>query len=360
MKHLPMIAVFVISALTGYVASLTGVPLAWVLGSLVPTALGSIFGVDVFAPKSGRKLGQLIVGTTIGLSLTVAAVEMIATWFPVMLLTALVSILATALLCVPYSRASRVDVPTAFFSLTPGGLAEMARTGEKEGAQREAVAFSQTIRVTLLVCILPSLLLNFGIDGGLPQLSDRTVLPLHQLGFVFAFAGLCVFLVRFTGANNTWMIGGLLGAGILGASGLIEGRVPYVLFALGQFMIGISIGARFKRESLVQLPRVCIMSALFIVFMTAMLFGYALLVHFTTGLDLSSMALSVSPGGLAEMALTAQVLHLNTALVTSFHVVRSFIINAYSPQFYRLFRKIGLFDRVEKVLDKTIGPRRPQ
>ncbi|RUM96490.1 AbrB family transcriptional regulator [Pseudaminobacter arsenicus] len=360
MKHLPAIAVFVVSALTGYVASLSGVPLAWVLGSLVPTALGSIFGVDVFAPKRGRKLGQLIVGTSIGLSLTVAAVGMIATWFPVMLLTALVSILATALLCVPFSRVSRVNIPTAFFSLTPGGLAEMARTGAKEGAQREAVAFSQTIRVTLLVCILPSLLLNFGIDGGLPQNSERSLLSLDQLGIVFAVAALCVYLVRFTGANNTWMIGGLLGAGIVAASGMVEGRVPYAIFAFGQFMIGISIGARFKRESLVQLPRICLMSALFVACMTTMLFGYAVLVHLVTGLDLSGMTLSASPGGLAEMALTAQVLHLNTALITSFHVVRSFIINAYSPQFYHLFRKIGLFDKMEALLDRMVGPRRQQ
>jgi membrane AbrB-like protein len=358
MKHLPVIAVFVISGLTAFAASRTGVPLAWVLGALVPTALGSIMGVDVFAPKRGRKLGQFIVGASIGLSLTVAAVEMIVTWFPVMLLTAFVSILATALLCVPFSRAGRVNIATAFFSLTPGGLAEMARTGAKEGAQSEAVAFSQTIRVALLVCILPSLLLNFGIDGGLPQVSDRSILSIGQLGLVFAFAGVCVFLVRFTGANNTWMIGGLLGAGIVAASGLVEGKVPYALFALGQFMIGISIGARFKRENLVQLPRVCVMSALFIVGMTVMLFGYGVLVHLATGLDLSSLALSTSPGGLAEMALTAQVLHLNTALVTTFHVTRSFLINAYSPQFYHLFRRIGLFDGMEKVMDRTIGPRR--
>lgn len=360
MKHLPAFAVFAISALTGYVASLSGVPLAWVLGSLVPTALGSILGVEVFAPKRGRKLGQLIVGTSIGLSLTVAAVGMIATWFPIMLLTSLVSILVTALLCVPFSRVSRVNIPTAFFSLTPGGLAEMARTGAKEGAQREAVAFSQTIRVTLLVCVLPSLLLTFGIDGGLPQLSDRSVLPIEKLSLVFAASFLCVYLVRFTGANNTWMIGGLLGSGLLAASGLIEGKVPYALFAFGQFMIGISIGARFKRESLIHLPRVCATAALFVIGMTTMLFGYAVLVHVATGIDLSSMTLAASPGGLAEMALTAQVLHLNTALITSFHVVRSFIINAYSPQFYHLFRKIGLFAKMENLLDRIIGPRKPQ
>ncbi len=206
MKHLPALAVLAISGLTALAASWAGIPLAWVLGALVPTAVGSVLGVDVFAPRLGRKVGQLIVGTSIGLSLTMAALEMIVIWFPFMLLTAVVSILATALLCVPFSRAARVNLATGFFALTPGGLAEMARTGAKEGAQSEAVAFSQTIRVALLVCILPSLLLNFGIDGGLPQLSARSILPPGELAIVFAVAGLCVFLVRFTGANNTMRI----------------------------------------------------------------------------------------------------------------------------------------------------------
>ncbi|MGB3417814.1 MAG: AbrB family transcriptional regulator [Mesorhizobium sp.] len=358
MKHLPALAVLAISGLTALAASWAGIPLAWVLGALVPTAVGSVLGVDVFAPRLGRKVGQLIVGTSIGLSLTMAALEMIVIWFPFMLLTAVVSILATALLCVPFSRFARVNLATGFFSLTPGGLAEMARTGAKEGAQSEAVAFSQTIRVALLVCILPSLLLNFGIDGGLPQLSARSILPPGELAIVFAVAGLCVFLVRFTGANNTWMIGGLLGAGIVAASGLVEGKVPYAFFALGQFLIGLSIGSRFERDNLMRLPRVCLMSTLFIVVMTTMLFGYGVLIHVATGLDLSSLALSTSPGGLAEMTLTAQALHLNTALVTSFHVVRSFIINAYSPQFYRMFRRIGLFDGAERLMDRLFGPRR--
>jgi len=44
-----------------------------------------------------------------------------------------------------------------------------------------------------------------------------------------------------------------------------------------------------------------------------------------TGLDLASAALATSPGGFAERAVTAQVLHLSVGLVTAFHVVRAFV-----------------------------------
>lgn len=352
MHCLPAVAVIFISAVCGYLASVWNAPLAWVLGPMVPTAIASMLGIKVIAPRRGRKLGQLMVGVTIGLSLTTAAVELILTWFPLMLLTALTSMFVTGLLCVPFSRASRVDVATAFFSLTPGGLAEMATTGEKEGAQKDAVAMTQTIRVALLVCILPWLLKNYGIDGGIHASAGRLLLSPSALALVFACAASTALLFRSTGAGNPWMIGGLIGAGTLASFGLVDGHIPFPLFALGQFLIGIAIGAGFKRDYLVKLPRICAMAVIFIMAMTLLLFVYAASMHVMTGMDLSSAALAVSPGGLAEMALTAQLLHLNVGLVTAFHVVRSFLVNAFSQHFYRFFKRIGLFDKVGKIFDR--------
>jgi membrane AbrB-like protein len=352
MHSLPAVAVVLVSGVCGYFASVWNAPLAWVLGPMVPTAVASMLGIKVIAPRRGRKVGQLMVGVTIGLSLTTAAVGLILTWFPLMLLTALISMLVTGLLCVPFSRASRVDVPTAFFSLTPGGLAEMAMTGAKEGAQSDVVAMTQTVRVALLVCILPWLLKNYGIDGGIHHEAGRLALPPSALVLVFACAALIALLFRSTGAGNPWMIGGLTGGGTLAAFGLVDGHIPYPLFALGQFLIGIAIGSGFKRDYLVKLPLVCAMAVIFIVAMTLLLFFYAVSMHLVTGMDLSSAALAVSPGGLAEMALTAQLLHLNVGLVTVFHVVRSFLVNAFSQHFYRLFKRIGLFDKVERILDR--------
>ncbi len=55
------------------------------------------------------------------------------------------------------------------------------------------------------------------------------------------------------------------------------------------------------------------------------------------------------------MALTAQILHLNVGLVTAFHVVRSFIVNAFSQHIFRLFKRIGLFDGIAAMLDRMAG-----
>lgn len=340
----------------GFLGSYAHVPLAWVLGPLLATALSSIAGNPVIAPNWGRRIGQAVVGTSVGLNVTVAALAVIVSWAPLMLLTAFVSILLAAALSVPLARASRIDHKTAFFSLTPGGLSEMANIGIATGARPEPITASQTLRVALLVCLMPPLIIALGIDGGLLNHAAQIPLSWSQVLAALAAGGVGVALTRFLRFNNPWTVGAILGAAVLASTGLVTGRMPGLLFALGQFLIGIAIGARFERESLVRLPRVFLMSAIFTILLATLLFAYAAAVSAATGIDLASTALASSPGGMAEMALTAQVLHLNVALVTAFHVVRAFLVNAFTLHFYRFFSWLGLFSGLQALLDR-LGPR---
>lgn len=95
-------------------------------------------------------------------------------------------------------------------------------------------------------------------------------------------------LARLLRLNNPWMIGALTGAGIAAASGLFVGRLPLPLYWFGQLLIGISIGSRFKREVVLRLPSVFVSSAVFVLILAALLFGYAAFLCWLTGLDLAS------------------------------------------------------------------------
>jgi membrane AbrB-like protein len=283
---------------------------------------------------------------------TAAALQVIILWAPLMVLTALVSILLSAMLSVPLALIGRVDHKTAFFSLTPGGLAEMANIGVTVGAQAEPIALSQALRVALLVCLMPPLIIGLGIDGGLIDQAAQIRLSWPNAG-VALLAGLAgVALTRFFRFNNPWTVGAIIGTAAMAATGLLSGRMPSVLFSLGQFFIGISIGSRFRRESLVRLPRLALVSSIFTMLLAALLFAYAWLVSLVTGIDVASAALGASPGGMAEMALTAQVLHLNVALVTAFHVIRAFFVNGFTLHFYNLFTRLGLFRLLDAVFNR--------
>src|SRR4051794_28902933 len=247
----------------GWLASYAHVPLAWVLGPLIATALASIAGYPIFAPVLGRRLGQAIVGSSVGLNITATAVGILVMWAPWMVVTALVSILLSAMLSVPMSILSRIDHKTAFFSLTPGGLSEMANIGSVVGAEAEPIAVSQALRVALLVCLMPPLIIALGIDGGLVNQADQIRLswPHVAVALLAGIVGVTITtLLRF---NNPWTVGAILGTGAMAATGLLAGRMPGGLFSFGQFLIGLSIGARFRRESLVRLPRIFLVSGIF-------------------------------------------------------------------------------------------------
>ena len=71
-----------------------------------------------------------------------------------------------------------------------------------------------------------------------------------------------------------------------------------------------------------------------------------------TGLDLASAALATSPGGFAERAVTAQVLHLSVGLVTAFHVVRAFVVNGFAEHCRAVFERVGLFAALNRLTDR--------
>ncbi|MET0742403.1 MAG: AbrB family transcriptional regulator [Microvirga sp.] len=339
---------FLAAAAAGWAAAAAHVPLAWILGPLIATAIAAVLGLPVFAPLAGRRIGQVAVGTSIGLNVTPDILVTIGFWLPVMVVTAVIAVILSAAVSVPFARFGRLDRKTAFFAMMPGGLSEMANLGHAAGARGEPIALSQALRVALLVIVLPPLIISLDIHGTATNGLDRDVLPwsgtLLTLGFGLAGVG----LARLARINNPWMIGALAGAAFAASTELAPGRIPLPLYWFGQFLIGLSIGSRFKREIVVRLPRLFATSAAFVLVLAGILFAYAILLSRLTGLDLASTALGSSPGGLAEMAITAQTLHLSVGLVTAFHVVRAFIVNGFTTAFWNALNRVGFFDRLER------------
>ncbi|MGQ7791748.1 AbrB family transcriptional regulator [Faunimonas sp. B44] len=320
------------------------VPLAWVLGPLIATATFTLLtGMEPFAPVTGRRIGQLLVGSTIGLNLTPEIFGMLVGWLPLMIVSALVSILVSASFARALARLGRIDVKSAYFALMPGGLAEMANVGAREGAQSEPIALVQAVRIALVVCILPPLIVSLGVAGDFHALDRLSDLPAIEVPLLLAGGLAAVMLLRLTPLNNPWVVGALIGAATLSATGLLEGRMPRPVFYLGQFLIGIVIGARFRREIVLKLARVAVSGAFLVVVITALLILYGLLIAHWGGIDFGSAALSASPGGFAEMAATAEALHLNVAIVTGFHITRSLFVNSLSTHYWAILDRIGFF-----------------
>jgi uncharacterized membrane protein AbrB (regulator of aidB expression) len=68
--------------------------------------------------------------------------------------------------------------------------------------------------------------------------------------------------------------------------------------------------------------------------------GFALALAGYTGIHPGTAILASSPGGIAEMSLTARVLHLGVPIVTAFHVTRMVTVVLTIGPLYRLLARL--------------------
>jgi len=116
--------------------------------------------------------------------------------------------------------------------------------------------------------------------------------------------------------------------------------VPTELVNAAQLFIGTSLGVGFRREFLHTAPRwltsVSLGTAAMLLLSAGFGWGMAVLV----GQHPATLILGTSPGGIAEMAITAKVLQLGVPVVTAFQVCRLVaVLVLVAPLFGWLERK---------------------
>lgn len=334
------LAAYMLAIVVGYAFFHEHVPLAWMLGPMLTSACLSIAGVNLYPSENLRRLGQLCIGVAVGLGLTAPVIAQLLLWFPLMVASALFSVFIAFFFGAFVARYARLDLRTAFYASMPGGLAEMANIGARSGAHPEPIALIQTLRISLIVLIMPPILIALGSPDFNPHVDEAIS---GQWALVLVTGGFAVsYLLKLVRLNNPFMIGAILFTALLVSNGVLSGRMHPWLFSAAQLLIGFTVGCRFRRSMLARMPRVTVAGMISILGMIAVtaLWGYA--ISSGTGIGLPDALLATSPGGFSEMAATAQVLHLAVPLVAGFQVVRSVMVNAFASHYYGLAAKIGL------------------
>jgi uncharacterized protein len=116
--------------------------------------------------------------------------------------------------------------------------------------------------------------------------------------------------------------------------------MPRLLLVVAQMMIGIALGCRFNRDLLLRLPRVVMAALVVSLFLIVAAAAGAEVLSLMTGLPFATAFLALAPAGVTEMVLTAAIMHLDTASVTAFHVMRIAVIAA------TILLTFGVFERI--------------
>ncbi len=313
-------------------------PLPWMIGPLLCVAVLRMLDAPLRLPLPLRNGGQWIIGLALGLTFTpVVSVELLryAPWVVLSVAFAmLMGILGGRLL----QRMAGVDAKTAFFAIAIGGSSEMAIQAERYGGRVDQVAAAHSLRILLVVLIVPAAYRVLGLHG-----SDVYTLPWARFdwqGFVQLAA---LTLLVGWGLNrvrvpNAWIIGPLLVAIALTASGVQWSTVPRWMVNAGQLCIGCALGIRFNRAFLRTAPRYMGSVACVTLLLMAVMAGFGSLLAALSGMPGPTAVLATAPGGIAEMSLTAAVLQFGVPIVTVFHVSRVLAMVLSIGPLYRLMR----------------------
>lgn len=349
-----------ISGMGGFILSLTGLSIGWMIGTLITAGVLSFLNLkpieQLFDGKGlagyWLKAGQLLLGIQIGQEISLSVLGVLDHgWLSItiMILISIVLSLASGFLLYHFSK---TDLITSLYGTTPGGLSSMLGIATDVGANMAVVSIIQTMRVILVECAIPIIVSvwSSGNAAGHSANAAQTVTKLNPAtatGFVLIIgvALLGAFIGKKVHLPASWLIGSMLSVGLVQAlSGLIIGGNlpvwwPHNLIIVAQVMLGACVGARLNRKMFTGIVRTISIGLIGTLSLMAAMFFCALIVSWLTGIDPVTSILAFAPGGIDVMAITAVVLHADATFVVAVQVIRVLAICILLPPLFSLMNR---------------------
>lgn len=319
-----------------------GLPAPWLSGAMAGVTVAIIARIDVQVPDRVRDVVMLVLGLSMGASVTPATLAAIGRW-PASLLVLVLTIVCIMALSVLVLRAWNWDARTSTYASAPGALATVIALALASGADMQRVVIAQSLRLFALVAVLPSVVVLLGPGAGAapPPPPDHAAAPglvagaleyPVMLGAALVGIALC-WLARLPAAI---LIGAFIGSAVLHGAGIVTAPIPQAILLPCFVILGAFIGLRFKGTTLAGLKADFVASlACFLVSSLVAVLG-AYLAHRAFDISLAETLVAFAPGGLEAMIIMAFALQLEVAYVATHHLARFVGIAVALPVVVRL------------------------
>lgn len=334
------IIVALLAFIGGYCFERLGVYLPWMLGPLFVILIAKLkFSHYFYWSKNLRSLGLIILGVQLGSAFTKEALAEMLHHLPIMLLSTAVITVFTVLTGLLIAKWMNIRPSTSLLGSFPGGLSQMVILSEElKGVDETVVAFMQTLRVILVISIVPWLVTHVLSDDAVavsPIMDEQFFLL--QYDWKFALLLLLVLIVFISLGKKIHfplphLLGPLLAATLFNLVGPGAPEVPSFWLNLSQLMIGAHLGYTLKVDNPQLFKKMFGIIFVSNVLLIAFCYGMAVFLGHYVSIPVNELFLSLAPGGVAEMSVTALSVHIDVSTVTSFHLFRIlFILFLISP-----------------------------
>ncbi|MDR2514364.1 MAG: AbrB family transcriptional regulator [Christensenellaceae bacterium] len=340
----------------GFLGFKSKIPAGAMVFAMAAVAAMNILSGRAFLPEFTRPVLQGLGGTMIGHSITKADLRTFRRlWGPALLLIAGMVVLNVGVALLVH-LCGAIDIPTAFFACSPGGLSDMALIADELGANSGQVSVLQLFRLVGICLVYPVSFRFLGqkwphlMPGGAAvrpaEGSGAPAAIQYDLGpWRFPLTLLCAavagFLLNLLSMPAAFMVGGVIGSCAFNLYTGGGALFPSALRPFAQAASGGLIGVRLTMASVLALPELIL--PILLMFTTMLLFTicFGTLMRRISGSDLLTGFMAVTPGGVQEMSIIAQDLGCNTAQVVSMHTLRVIVVICLFPTMLRWL--IGFF-----------------
>lgn len=325
----------------GALASLIGAPVPWLVGSLLVMAGLNLGGYEVGAPRGARQAGQAVIGVAVGLYFAPAVVHELGSHLALMVGAGLVAILWGAVASRLLARLGGIDRTTAFFASIPGGMSEMSILGDRFGADPAPIAMAQSIRMVVVVLLIPGAITLAGTTGTSHYEPPRVGESWAGMAVMLAAGTAAGWIFARARVSLAWLLGPMLVGILFAVTGSPLSTVPAPLGAAGQVLIACALGARFRRSFLLACRRLALAALATSLILLAVSVAFGVGVARLAHLSAPAVVLGTAPGGLPEASITAKILDLGVPLVAAFHLVRLVLIVLLAAPLFRGTQALG-------------------
>ncbi|WP_188455130.1 AbrB family transcriptional regulator [Virgibacillus oceani] len=343
-----IIPTLVAAIIGGVLFTLIHIPVPWLLGPMIAVLIGTnAMKLDYVWPASFRNAGMILVGYTIGLSMTSNALQEMAFQLPSMLLMTLLLLLLCSGIAYVVSKLSGNDYSTSLLGSIPGGLTQVIMLAEEtKGINLAVVTVTQVIRLMIIIIVMPLLVTIplFGegdANGSVNVVNSTSTSPEFANLFpeIIIFALVCI-LFALVGTKikfpTAYLLGPIIGTTILQLGGLEGPHLPFIIIDMAQLMIGTHVGLMLRTDQISRKIRtfsLAIASGVLLVIGAIVL---SLILNQFHPISNATALLSMAPGGMDQMGIIAHEIHADLSIVSGYQLFRTFFIYFAVPPLLKL------------------------
>ena len=331
-----------IGLIGGYLGTIIGLPLPWLLGSL---GLNLCFAFTKFKIEFPTKLLNpvfLIVGIILGGTLNVSLLYKIHLWVFSSIAMIFCTVISTILAGYYFYKICKFSKFISVLAALPGAFvpisAALLEFGKNERDKK--VLIPQATRVIFIVSFVPIFFIN---NLGFSEIAGYNFSNVYdhkyflEILFLLIVCFLFAKLLKKFNIPSPALIGAMALSGLFYTFEIIDARFPDTFINIAFVFLGTALGTRLNGLKLNELfyfifHGLVVSAILVIIAMTtAYVLTYA-------GFDFIPTFLSFAPGGIHEMVVISVAYKIDPIFVSYHHFLRIFLIVIFLPLLLSKFR----------------------